>query len=99
VEHGAPAPLADPFDDFGPVAPVSRLRAHCESRGIAVSWDNYVRASDAAALLNLKPKTLRNMRAEGIGPRPRKGPSRSAHCEYPLAELIRFRPHTLLEII
>ena len=55
------SPLPDPFDDFGPIAPVTRLRAYCESRGIAVSWDNHVRATDAAVLLNLKPKTLRNM--------------------------------------
>jgi hypothetical protein len=87
------------LDDFGQVSPTTRLRTYCERRGIAVTWDNHVRARDAAALLNLKPKTLRNMRAEGIGPRPRKGPSRSAHCEYPLAELIRFRPQELLEII
>jgi hypothetical protein len=92
-------PQPEPFDDFDHISPTARLRAYCESQGIAVTWDNHVRSRDAAALLNLKPKTLRNMRAEGIGPRPRKGPSRSAHCEYPLAELVRFRPQTLLEII
>lgn len=44
------------------VAPADQLRAACAARGIWVSADDRVREADAAELLGMAPKTLRNWR-------------------------------------
>jgi len=48
---------------------VQTLTADLRARGFPVTFDGHVDAAGAAAALGIKPKTLRNQRSLGDGPR------------------------------
>jgi len=56
------AAIPSPEDDDGALN-LMRLRAYCDETGIPILPGGFVRESDAASLMDLKPKTLKNRRS------------------------------------
>ena len=85
-------PVNEPDADVLSAIARRQIRAECERLGIAVTWDNRVGTSGAAKLIGKSAKTLQKWREQGVGPRYRKAGGRSAHVEYDLHEIARYRP-------
>lgn len=82
----------------GPVslALIETLRTECDLRGIAITWDSHLVASDAARFLKLSPSRLANMRSDNDGPPWRK---EGRAVEYPLAGIGAWREEKRRKIV